>query len=58
MSSRSVAALRVAHSLLVLDHGGVVWRGASRDTSATELGTHFLETAVERVPRHQRHRAP
>jgi ABC-type branched-subunit amino acid transport system ATPase component len=42
----AVAALRVADSLLVLDHGEIVWRGASRDTSAAELGAHFLGTAV------------
>jgi len=42
----AVAALRVADSLLVLDHGEVVWRGASRDTTAAELGTHYLGTGV------------
>jgi ABC-type branched-subunit amino acid transport system ATPase component len=38
----AAAALRVADQVMVLDHGAVIWRGASSETDAVRIGRQFL----------------
>jgi branched-chain amino acid transport system ATP-binding protein len=38
----AAAALRIADRVFVMDHGQVVWQGASADTDAGEISARYL----------------